>query len=190
MHEFVKKGISMPEVDAWRFFIQSLLALSYVHSKGVIHRDMKSLNVFFDSKKDVKIGDFGIACSLTYNSEFARTIVGTPFYLSPELCDDKPYNEKSDIWALGGNEVRSMDIMLSLTTFLMCSHPCRQAAWSMGESTVMAMFIRKKEFKDLDMRLCAFYFLFKVIDYHLRTFATAENKFIVCMNRVQQCKGE
>lgn len=123
MHGFVQKGTRMPEADAWRFFIQSLLALSYVHSKHVIHRDMKSLNVFFDSKKNIKIGDFGIACSLSYNSEYARTIVGTPFYLSPELCDDKPYNEKSDIWALGGTEVRSVDISFNQTTFHVCPYP-------------------------------------------------------------------
>lgn len=49
----------------------------------------------------LQIGDLGIARSLGDNSDFARTIVGTPFYLSPELCDDKPYNEKSDVWALG-----------------------------------------------------------------------------------------
>lgn len=49
----------------------------------------------------LQIGDLGIARSLSGGSDFARTIVGTPYYLSPELCDDKPYNEKSDVWALG-----------------------------------------------------------------------------------------
>ncbi len=48
-----------------------------------------------------QIGDLGIARSLSGNSDFARTIVGTPYYLSPELCEDKPYNTKSDIWAMG-----------------------------------------------------------------------------------------
>ena len=43
----------------------------------------------------------GIAKVLSPNTLFARTIVGTPYYLSPELCEDKPYNEKSDVWALG-----------------------------------------------------------------------------------------
>jgi serine/threonine protein kinase len=49
----------------------------------------------------MQIGDLGIARALSGGSDFARTIVGTPYYLSPELCDDKPYNEKSDVWALG-----------------------------------------------------------------------------------------
>ena len=48
-----------------------------------------------------QIGDLGIARALSGGSDFARTIVGTPYYLSPELCEDKPYNEKSDVWALG-----------------------------------------------------------------------------------------
>ncbi|GMH36230.1 hypothetical protein BSKO_04098 [Bryopsis sp. KO-2023] len=100
-HLLAKRGKRIDESHCWRYFLQCLLALDHIHSKKIIHRDMKSLNVFLDSNNDVKIGDFGIARSLSNNSNFARTIVGTPFYLSPELCDDKPYNEKSDIWALG-----------------------------------------------------------------------------------------
>jgi serine/threonine protein kinase len=49
----------------------------------------------------LQIGDLGIARAMNKESDFARTLVGTPFYLSPELCEDKPYNERSDIWALG-----------------------------------------------------------------------------------------
>jgi NIMA (never in mitosis gene a)-related kinase len=47
------------------------------------------------------VGDLGIAKVLGASTFFAKTIVGTPYYLSPELCEDKPYNEKSDVWALG-----------------------------------------------------------------------------------------
>ena len=71
------------------------------HSKKIIHRDVKSLNLFFDQDDNVLVGDLGIAKVLSPNTMFARTIVGTPYYLSPELCEDKPYNEKSDVWALG-----------------------------------------------------------------------------------------
>jgi NIMA (never in mitosis gene a)-related kinase len=49
---------------------------------------------------NVKIGDMGVAKKLS-RSNFAKTIIGTPYYLSPEICEEKPYNEKSDIWALG-----------------------------------------------------------------------------------------
>ena len=48
-----------------------------------------------------QIGDLGIARALSDGSAFARSLVGTPYYYSPELCEDKPYNEKSDMWALG-----------------------------------------------------------------------------------------
>jgi NIMA (never in mitosis gene a)-related kinase len=58
-----------------------------------------------------QIGDLGIARSLSGGSDFARTIVGTPYYLSPELCDDKPYNEKSDVWALGVVLVRTHGVL-------------------------------------------------------------------------------
>jgi NIMA (never in mitosis gene a)-related kinase len=49
----------------------------------------------------VKIGDLGVAKLLETSTAFARTIVGTPYYLSPELCEDKPYRDKSDVWAFG-----------------------------------------------------------------------------------------
>ena len=59
------------------------------------------INLFLDARDNIKLGDFGIARALSDNTDVLRTIVGTPFYLSPELCEDKPYNEKTDIWALG-----------------------------------------------------------------------------------------
>jgi len=96
-----QRGKGLPEDKVWQFFIQSLLGLRHVHSKKIIHRDVKSLNLFFDQDDNVLLGDLGIAKVLSPNTMFARTIVGTPYYLSPELCEDKPYNEKSDVWALG-----------------------------------------------------------------------------------------
>ena len=96
-----QRGKSLAEDKIWKFFIQALLGLRHVHSKNIIHRDIKSLNLFFDSEDNVLVGDLGIAKVLSPNTMFARTIVGTPYYLSPELCEDKPYNEKSDVWALG-----------------------------------------------------------------------------------------
>ena len=96
-----QRGKALPEEKVWKFFIQALLGLRHVHSKKIIHRDIKSLNLFFDADDNVLVGDLGIAKVLSPNTMFARTIVGTPYYLSPELCEDKPYNEKSDVWALG-----------------------------------------------------------------------------------------
>ena len=61
---------------------------------------MKSLNIFLKQGKDVRVGDLGVAKVLN-QTFFAKTFIGTPYYLSPEICEDKPYNDKSDVWALG-----------------------------------------------------------------------------------------
>ena len=97
----MSKQIShLPEVQIWKFFIQMSLGLAYIHSKKIIHRDLKSLNIFLNKNLDVKIGDLGIA-KLLQNTIHAYTFIGTPYYLSPEILEEKPYNEKSDVWALG-----------------------------------------------------------------------------------------
>lgn len=77
-----------------------------MHGKKILHRDLKAANVFLMKDRDhpfflVKIGDLGVAKLLDTSTAFAQTIVGTPYYLSPELCADQPYRDKSDCWALG-----------------------------------------------------------------------------------------
>eukprot|EP00899_Mesostigma_viride_P005537 jgi/Mesvir1/14985/Mv14647-RA.2 len=94
-----KQHFSEEQIMFW--FVQIALALKHVHSKAVLHRDLKTQNIFCAKNDIMKLGDFGIARTLSSESDFARTTVGTPYYLSPELCEDKPYNRKSDIWSLG-----------------------------------------------------------------------------------------
>jgi NIMA (never in mitosis gene a)-related kinase len=94
-------GRPLPENKIWKYFIEICLALEYIHRKKILHRDIKTMNVFLDKNEQVRIGDLGVAKVLQDNSNFAHTMVGTPFYLSPEMCEEKPYNEKSDVWALG-----------------------------------------------------------------------------------------
>lgn len=102
LHDHIKKQKTRLEEElVWRLFIQILLGLNHMHKKKILHRDVKTLNVFLDDKLNVKLGDMGVAKILSTQTNFAKTIVGTPYYLSPELCEDKPYNEKSDVWALG-----------------------------------------------------------------------------------------
>eukprot|EP00899_Mesostigma_viride_P029183 jgi/Mesvir1/944/Mv17498-RA.1 len=103
LHDKIKAQGTKPfeEDVVWNFFIQTALGLNHIHSKKVLHRDIKSLNIFLDADDVVKLGDLGVAKVLSTQTNFARTLVGTPYYLSPELCEDKPYNEKSDVWALG-----------------------------------------------------------------------------------------
>ena len=76
-----------------------VMGIQSLHSKNVLHRDLKSANVFLTSNKFIKIGDFGISKVLDATS--AKTFVGTPYYLSPEMVEGKPYSTKADIWALG-----------------------------------------------------------------------------------------
>ena len=85
----------------WNIFLKITIGLASLHKSKILHRDLKSLNIFLTKKNlDIKIGDFGVAKILT-TTGFAKTIIGTPYYLSPELCDELPYNDKSDVWALG-----------------------------------------------------------------------------------------
>lgn len=76
-----------------------IFGIQALHSKNVLHRDLKSANVFLTSNKYVKIGDFGI--SKVLDSTSAKTFVGTPYYLSPEVCSNKKYDLRSDLWSLG-----------------------------------------------------------------------------------------
>jgi NIMA (never in mitosis gene a)-related kinase len=96
----MKTGRNLTEEKIWKFFIQISLGLLYIHNKKILHRDLKTLNIFLTKDDKVRIGDLGVAKVLS-QTDFARTFVGTPYYLSPEICEEKPYNEKSDVWALG-----------------------------------------------------------------------------------------
>ena len=94
-------GRLLPENKIWKYFIQMCLGLEFIHSKKILHRDIKSMNVFLVRDDCLRIGDLGVAKVLANTAAFAHTMVGTPYYLSPELCEEKPYNVKSDVWALG-----------------------------------------------------------------------------------------
>lgn len=83
------------------WFLQICMAMKYLHDNHILHRDLKTANVFLTSKNVVKLGDFGISTVLQNTMACAKTVCGTPYYFSPELCQSKPYNNKSDVWALG-----------------------------------------------------------------------------------------
>lgn len=96
-----QKGALFQEDQILDWFVQICLALKHVHDRKILHRDIKSQNIFLTKDGTVQLGDFGIARVLNSTVELARTCIGTPYYLSPEICENKPYNNKSDIWALG-----------------------------------------------------------------------------------------
>merc|ERR1719421_571259 len=103
LHQWMKSrnGELVPEQTLFEFFVQICEALHHVHSQKVLHRDLKSQNIFLMQTGRVLLGDFGISRILEATKDFARTMVGTPYYLSPEIIEERPYNYKSDIWSLG-----------------------------------------------------------------------------------------
>eukprot|EP00760_Papus_ankaliazontas_P031743 PhM_4_TR5430/c0_g1_i1/m.18389/K08857/NEK1_4_5; NIMA (never in mitosis gene a)-related kinase 1/4/5 len=95
-----KKPLSHTSVV--RYTIQILLALQYLHSvKKILHRDLKPGNIFLTAAGQVKLGDFGASTMLHQSIEFAKTFCGTPYYLAPEVCMERPYNSRADMWSLG-----------------------------------------------------------------------------------------
>ena len=94
-------GKYFSEEKIMQYFYQICRGLQYIHSKNIIHRDIKSQNIFLMKNGKIKIGDFGIAKALTNTKNNATTIIGTPYYFSPEIINGEPYNYKTDIWSLG-----------------------------------------------------------------------------------------
>eukprot|EP00397_Hematodinium_sp_SG-2012_P024073 GEMP01025059.1.p1 GENE.GEMP01025059.1~~GEMP01025059.1.p1 ORF type:complete len:556 (+),score=157.28 GEMP01025059.1:11-1678(+) len=103
LHHKIKErnGVPLPEEEVKDGFIQLAFALRYVHENHILHRDLKSQNIFLHKEGQLKLGDFGIAKILTATKDYAKTMVGTPYYLSPEIIEEQPYNFRSDIWSLG-----------------------------------------------------------------------------------------
>ena len=83
-------GKPLSQETVWKFTLQIMLGLRELHKKKILHRDIKTMNIFLTNNREVRIGDLGVARTLT--GDFANTVVGTPYYLSPEMCQQKPYN--------------------------------------------------------------------------------------------------
>ncbi|NXD24331.1 NEK3 kinase, partial [Spelaeornis formosus] len=112
-------GKLFPEGTILHWFVQMCLAVKHIHDKCVLHRDIKSKNVFLTQSGKVKLGDFGSARLLAHPMSYACTYVGTPYYVPPEIWESLPYNNKSDIWSLGC-------ILYELCTL---KHPFQANSW-------------------------------------------------------------
>ena len=96
---YLKNKTFFMEHDIWRIFIQITKGLNDLHEYNILHRDLKSANVFLFSDGTAKLGDLNVSKITTRGLGYTQT--GTPYYASPEVWKDKPYNSKSDIWSLG-----------------------------------------------------------------------------------------
>lgn len=94
-------GVQMDENRVLDLFVQICLAIKHVHDRKILHRDLKAQNIFLMTNGTVRLGDFGIAKVLRSTRDNAKSMVGTPYYLSPEIVQNRPYSFKSDIWSLG-----------------------------------------------------------------------------------------
>ena len=93
-----KKGALIPEQRILEIFVQLVNGLKELHAHKIYHWDLKAANIFITSKR-VKIGDLNVAKESIDGLLYTQT--GTPYYASPEVWKDEPYNDRSDIWSLG-----------------------------------------------------------------------------------------
>ena len=96
-HKKTKKHFTEEEI--WNTLIQLLNGLKSLHELNILHRDLKSANVFLFKGGIVKLGDLNVSKVTRKGMGYTQT--GTPYYASPEVWKDKPYDSKSDIWSLG-----------------------------------------------------------------------------------------
>nr|XP_042137482.1 serine/threonine-protein kinase Nek11 isoform X5 [Peromyscus maniculatus bairdii] len=99
IQEYKEAGKIFPENQIVEWFIQLLLGVDYMHERRILHRDLKSKNIFLKNNQ-LKIGDFGVSRLLMGSCELATTLTGTPYYMSPEALKHQGYDAKSDIWSL------------------------------------------------------------------------------------------
>ncbi len=97
--EFKKAASYFDEVDIWRIFLQLTRGLKALHDLKILHRDLKSANVFLFADGSAKLGDLNVSKVARRGLGYTQT--GTPYYASPEVWKDQPYDSKSDIWSIG-----------------------------------------------------------------------------------------
>jgi len=89
----------MSEKQIWHYFVQIVRGLKALHDLKIVHRDIKCANIFLTKDGVVKLGDLNV--SKVAKGALLKTQTGTPYYASPEVWKDRPYDNKSDIWSLG-----------------------------------------------------------------------------------------
>ena len=98
--KYKRLRISIPEHRIWNYIRQISDALKFLHSNRILHRDIKAANCFLTSHGSIKIGDMSIS-KIVKHGDLARTRIGTPYYMSPEIWSYRSYGPKSDVWSCG-----------------------------------------------------------------------------------------
>ena len=101
LFSYLKSSGKLDEEETKKLVLDIVEGLSYLHSKNILHRDLKLGNILLSADRTAKIADFGLAAQLTDLSEERSTLCGTPNYISPEVITRKPYGLASDLWSLG-----------------------------------------------------------------------------------------
>ena len=99
VHQCKKLELRLTEKEIWNIFADMVQGLAALHDLHILHRDIKSANVFLTSTGSAKLGDLNVA--KVSQAGLHNTQTGTPYYASPEVWRDQPYDFKSDIWSLG-----------------------------------------------------------------------------------------
>lgn len=104
LHNYIKKyknkNKKINERIIWTIFIKCCYGIDYLHQHNIIHRDLKPANILLNENSTISIADFGIS-KIVENKIKSFTMIGTPYYISPEMYNDKNYDKKIDIWSLG-----------------------------------------------------------------------------------------
>ncbi|KAJ7954714.1 phosphoenolpyruvate carboxylase kinase 1-like [Quillaja saponaria] len=100
LHQRVVSLRAIPEREAASVMSQLMQAVAHCHRLGVAHRDIKPDNILFDNQNRLKLGDFGSA-EFSKEGELMSGIVGTPYYVAPEVIAGRDYDEKVDVWSAG-----------------------------------------------------------------------------------------
>ena len=95
-----ESNTNFKEKEIWKIFIHLVKGLKSLHDLNILHRDIKSSNIFLFSDGTAKLGDLNV-CKILSKNNLGKTQAGTPCYAAPEVWMEKPYGLKSDIWSLG-----------------------------------------------------------------------------------------
>ncbi|GAA6111061.1 mitogen-activated protein kinase kinase kinase kinase 5 isoform X3 [Tachysurus ichikawai] len=121
---------------------ETLQGLSYLHSKGKMHRDIKGANILFTDSGDVKLADFGVAAKITATIAKRKSFIGTPYWMAPEVAaveKNGGYNQLCDIWAVGITSIELAELQPPMFDL----HPMR-ALFLMSKSSFQPPKLKDK----------------------------------------------